>query len=352
MDFKGPAVSNMVEHLASASTSIAFAWGGHGVWSLVYGHITGSLLSTLVLVVCARWRPLFYYSHAAIKDLYSFGLNIFLKNLLVYGSDKIDYLIIGKQLGPTVLGLYEKAFNIMDIGVKELSMKIGAGVLFSAFSKIQDDHDRLRAVYTKVILTLSLVCFPFFFGLFLVAPSFIYVLFGEKWLPSVVPLQILCVAGLLGMHLHVTSTVINATGRVAPEVWIRAVALILLALGCWTGSFWGINAVAVAVSLTNGLLALIMVAYLGRVSGLTWTDFLRPQRAALVASLFMSGAVVIHQRWSEAALGVYSVSTLLSSIAVGVISYGLALWISRPAAVVSLVKELNADIRLTIQKSA
>ena len=108
---------------------------------------------------------------------------------------------------------------------------MGSGVLFSAFSKIQEDQTRLRAAYMKIILTLSLVCFPVFSGLFVVAPSVIYVCFGEKWLPSAVPLQILCIAGILRMYLQITSTAINAMGYVATEVWHERRCA--SSIGCW-----------------------------------------------------------------------------------------------------------------------
>jgi len=345
MDFGGPAVANMVSDIGSALTSITLALLGHGMWSLVYGHITGSLLNTLVLMIKARWKPVFRYRQEAMKELFSFGLNIFLKNLLVYASDKVDYFIIGKQLGPAALGLYEKAFNIMDLGVKELSTKIGAGVLFSAFSRMQDDQERLRSAYTKIILTLTLVCFPFFVGLFLVAPSAIYVLLGEKWMASVVPLQILCLAGLFRTHLHVTGTVINAMGKVALEVWIRTAAFILLIMGCLIGSFWGIVAVAVAVTATTGILMVIMVTYLKRLTSLRWVDFIRPQCAPLLGSMFMALIVLIHQHWFEPSLGLYSGAMLLSSTTLGAVTYVSTLWLLKPGPVAALMRELTRDMR-------
>ena len=103
MNFKGPAIADAVEHFVSAAASIAFACRGHGVWSLVYGQLFGTVLHTILLMVQARWRPRFKYNHAAIKELYSFGLNMTFKRLLIYGTDKVDYFFTGKQLGPVSL---------------------------------------------------------------------------------------------------------------------------------------------------------------------------------------------------------------------------------------------------------
>jgi len=348
MDFRGVATANIVDHVAVAVTCIGFAWQGQGVWSLVYGQLAGTLLRTLVLLTWAGWKPNLRFRLQAFRDLFSFGFNIFLKNLLIYGSDKVDYLITGKQFGPGVLGMYEKAFNLMDITVKEMSAKIGSGVLFSAFSKIQEDQTRLRAAYMKIILTLSLVCFPVFSGLFVVAPSVIYVCFGEKWLPSAVPLQILCIAGILRMYLQITSTAINAMGYVATEVWMRGAALLLLGVGCWIGSFWGIAGVSTAVTLTTGVLAVSITSYFFMLTDLSITEFVWPQIPAAVSSLVMTATVLAYQRWLGGATEGHSAVTLLCSVGVGVISYVGTLLLLRPASVMSLLSELTADLKLML----
>jgi O-antigen/teichoic acid export membrane protein len=344
MDFKNPTLGNITDHFVSATTAVVLALMGCGVWSLVGGHLLGTLAGTIMLVSKSGWRPRLCYRHSAMKDLYAFGAGIFVKNLLIYGADKIDYFIIGKVLGPAALGFYEKAFNLMDLAVKELSTKMSM-MLFSAFSKIQDDQQKIRKAYSKVIMTLSLLCFPVFSGLILVAPTFVTVVFGEKWLPSALPLQILCIAGIFRMHLQVTSTIVNALGKVAVEIWRRTAALVLLTIGCWLGSFWGITGVAVAVTVTTAILAVTMVGYLNTLTGLTWYDGLQPQGSAFTASVVMAGTAFIYQRWAEGTLGAHSASLLFSTTMVGASVYIITLWILRPSPVVALAKEFLTAFR-------
>jgi PST family polysaccharide transporter len=344
MEFRGPTVAGVLDHLVAAIAAIIFAVLGYGVWSLVYGNLLGTLSSTIYIVVNSRWKPRFIYNHSAMKDLYFYGLNIFLKNLLIYASDKIDYFIVGKTLGNAPLGLYEKSFHVMEMAVRQLYDRIGM-ILFSAFSTMQEDRTKIREAYSKVILTFSLLSFPVFFGLFTIAPAFIHVLYGEKWSPSIVPFQILCVAGIFRMQLQVVSTIINAMGKVSVELWQRAMAFVLLAVGCWIGSVWDITGVSVAVVVTTALLTATLVAYLNRLTGLTWLDTLRPQCPAFVAALVMSGVTFLYQRWIEGGLGPYSLAMLLSSTTVGTVVYVLALWIFKPAPIVSLVKEFVADLK-------
>ena len=83
--------------------------------------------------------------------------------------------------------------------------------------------------------------------------------------------------------------------------------------------------------------------------GLTWTELLRPERPALVASVAMAGVVLGYKHWAAGALGTYSVAMLFSSTAVGVVGYIVALWMLRPSAVVSLLQEFMADLKPVFQ---
>jgi hypothetical protein len=99
------------------------------------------------------------------------------------------------------------------------------------------------------------------------------------------------------------------------------------------------------VALSTAILALTMVSYLNKLTGLTWCDTLRPQGPACIASVVMAAAVFTYQHWSEGVLGRHSPALLLASTLVGASVYITALWILRPAPVVALVKEFCTDLK-------
>jgi len=320
MDFKGTAVADLSDHVTAVLVAIPLAYLGFGVWSLVGALVSGSLVSTIMLLYFSGWRPIPKYDHSAMKDLYSFGMGMFLKNLITYSSDKIDYFIIGLKLGPAAVGLYEKAFNLMEIGVKELGNKVSP-VLFSAFSKMDNDVERIKKAYGKIVLTMSIVIFPIFFGLCVVAGPFISVVYGSKWIPSVLPLQILCLAGIMRMELRVASTVLNAMGQVGFEVWRRGIALVLLAAGCFWGSQWGIIGVALAVTTIISLMTLSIISFMVQKLQVSWGDVVGPQLPALYGSSFMVGMVLICQSLLGGIIPDYSIFMLIMNVGVGAISY-------------------------------
>ncbi len=349
MAFKSTAIAGSLQHLAGVLSAIAFAWHGFGVWSLAYSELVGASVSLAVLLVHARWWPRFVYNHRAMKDLYAFGIAIFFKRLLTYGADKADFLIIGKRLGAAPLGFYEKAYNLMNMTIKELGDKMEP-VLFRAFSKIQNDRGRILSAYNKVLLTFSLISYPVFLGLASIAPPFIFLLYGEKWMPSVVPLQIMCLSGLLRLHLKVTSIVMNAMGKVKVEAWIRAIAFVLLLVGCWIGSQWGIVGVAIAATIVSGILSIATTLYFGRLTQLSYFALMRPQTSPFIASIFMYGMVLLFQQWFSGEGGHYSFPALFLSVAVGIIAYISVFLVIRPAPVMALAKEFLVDLKPLFKK--
>ena len=61
--------------------------------------------------------------------------------------------------------------------------------------EVREDKKRQLNVFRKMVRFAAFVSFPAMLGLAFVAPEFIVVAIGEKWLPSVLILRILCVLG-------------------------------------------------------------------------------------------------------------------------------------------------------------
>lgn len=349
MAFKSTAIAGSLQHFFGVFSAIVFAWTGFGVWSLAYSELVGASVSLVVLMTHAGWWPRFVYKHCAMKDLYAFGIAIFFKRLLTYGADKADFLIIGKKLGAAPLGFYEKAYNLMNMTIKELGDKMEP-VLFRAFSKIQNDKGRILSAYNKVLLTFSLISYPIFFGLASVAPPFISLLYGEKWTPSIIPLQIMCFSGLLRLHLKVTSIVMNAMGKVKVEAWIRTVAFVLLIVGCWIGSQWGIIGVAAAATIVSAILSVSTTLYFRQLTQLSYFELMRPQTSPFIASIFMYGMVLLFQQWFSGPGESYTFLALFLSIVVGILAYVGTFFVIRSTPVVDLMKELLVDLKPLLNK--
>jgi len=192
MNFRLLGLSDTIGRFASIFSTLIMAFSGLGVWSLVLGTMFGSFCQRTAVISFARrhtpWKPRLRFRWWALKDSFSFGTWVYISSFVHFGVNKIDFFLIGKFLGLSQLGLYERAFSLMSLPRKKIVRKVNT-VLFSGFSRIQDDNERVVRGLMRVITYLSIIAYPMMIWLFFVAPSLISVLYGEKWMATVLPIQ-------------------------------------------------------------------------------------------------------------------------------------------------------------------
>jgi PST family polysaccharide transporter len=145
---------------------------------------------------------------------------------------------VGKFLGEQYLGIYIIAYNLIDMPVQRLS-KNAIKVTFSTLSKFQDNLMEFKKTYKTLNYYLSLIIFPVFIGLLIVAPEFTRVFYGPQWEEMIIPLRILCLAGIFRSLLVVSSTTLFAINKPKLEVMlalfqgsiISSSAIVLLQFG-------------------------------------------------------------------------------------------------------------------------
>jgi PST family polysaccharide transporter len=349
MNFKVLTYGTIIDSSTNLIVSIILASQGFGVWSLAYGGLAGGLAQKIYLFWAARWWPSLRTDREAVRDMFGYGMGISLKSTLIYLFEKSDNWIVGKNLGPAALGFYERSYNLMDKSAREMSVQI-TSVLFPAFSRIHKERGRLRAAFQKSVLALSLVSYPVFAGLFVLAPELVPLLLGPQWIPSIVPFQILCLAGVPRIVTQVTSAIINASGTVAPEVTRRGVVLVLLVAGVLIGSQWGIVGVAVAVAIVNCVAGVMIWSLLTRIADIRLPDLLVAQRLPLLGSLALV-AVSIGTRAALAAAG-HAEPILVLALAgsMGAIAYAAVLLALRDPPLMALTGELRRDVASLLER--
>ncbi len=342
MDFKSTSIISTIERFFTLGSSVAFAALGFSFWSLVYSKLLGVSISGLLAMRKTGWFPQFRFQRRAAMELFRFGILIFLRNLFRYGSDKVDYFFISKFLGAQALGFYEKAFELMRLPQRRITRAVNR-VIFSAFSRIQDDPERIRKAFQKLILGISLVSYPLLGGLAFVAPLFIPIVLGEGWRPMILPLQIMCFAGVLRSMDPFLNSLLTATGFVKSTVTRRALEFLLLAATTFFGVRHGIVGVSVAIVFSYIVVMFIMMTIITRVTSVQWRDYFGSQMPAVVCTLGMLGLMFAATRLMAPYISAQGSWMLLIQVVSGAISYiGLHL-IFRFRSVVALWDELRGD---------
>lgn len=276
---------------AFAIISVIAAWMGFSYLSMVYGRLGALTVLTITRIAFAPWRPSLRFSREALREVLSFGAGVHAKRLLDYAAKNIDNLVVGRFLGMTSLGFYDKAFSTMDRLQGRLTG--GApGVTFRVFAVIHEEPERFRRAYHKVVMSTTMLAYPAFALLMAVADPFMVVVFGEPWREAVLPLQILCVAGAMKLPNTYASSATQAAGRVWGELWRQVVYVVLIVSSVYALRGWGPTGAATGVLLSTIVMTVLMNVLLTRVTHLRPTDVLTPQLPALICSVCVAATAL------------------------------------------------------------
>ena len=212
VNFKTQTKISLIASISSGVIGIGMALAGLGVWSLVGQQLSRQLLNTLFLWIYCTWRPAWEFSMQSFKELFSFGSKLLLSGLLDTVFKEIYSLVIGRCYTSAQLGQYTRASQFNQIFSSNLTTVIQR-VSYPVLSSIQDEPERLRDAYRKVIKSTMLISFACMLGLAAVARPLIIILIGEKWLPAVGFLQIICFSGMLYPLHAINLNILQVKGR-------------------------------------------------------------------------------------------------------------------------------------------
>lgn len=212
VNFKTQTKVSLIASISSGVIGIGMALAGLGVWSLVGQQLSRQLLNTLFLWIYCTWRPAWEFSMQSFKELFGFGSKLLLSGLLDTVFKEIYSLVIGRCYTSAQLGQYTRANQFNQIFSSNLTTVIQR-VSYPVLSSIQNEPERLREAYRKVIKSTMLISFACMLGLAAVARPLILILIGEKWLPAVGFLQIICFSGMLFPLHAINLNILQVKGR-------------------------------------------------------------------------------------------------------------------------------------------
>ena len=344
------ATSEWVGVAMESIVAIVLAWLGFSFWSLVYARLAADSSRALCRLVMTRWFPHVGFSASAMREMFSFGAGMYSKHLLDFSAQNLDNLVVGRILGMTALGFYDKAFTTMHKLTRKLNLA-GPAVSFRIFAMIHDEPERFRKAYRKVILSATVVGYAMVTGMIVVAHPLIEVLFGPRWLPAVVPFQILCAAAYLRLLNTYASTATQAKGKIWSEVKRQGLFTVVLVVAVSLFSRWGITGAAFGVLTATVMMTVMLQILVRRLTKLSWWDLLSPQVPGVVCSVGLAAVL-----WGALAAvrllapGAPAIALLGAAMAAGGLYYLAFLMLSPFPEVRALVRETTVDLAPGVAK--
>lgn len=196
LDFRRLTYLGTTTNVLGTVATIAAAFWLRSVWALVIGQLVTAAFNAILSYAFIGGRPRFAWDAASARELFAYGKFITGSSIILFVATEIDSAVIGKLLGVEQLGFYTLAFTIANIPTANLS-KMAAGIMMPAYSKLQSDRAALSRAFLRTQSLVMLAVVPATVGIVVAAEPLLVAVYGEKWLPAVVPLQVLALFGLL-----------------------------------------------------------------------------------------------------------------------------------------------------------
>lgn len=221
------------------------------VWALVIGVVAGHLVKFVVSYIIHPYRPRFEFNLNKIRELLGFGKWVLGSSMLLFFLLQGDDIFVGKLLGAAALGFYQMAYKLSNIPATEVAHVVSQ-VSFPAYAKLQSELDRLKRYYTQILKYTAFISFPVCALIALAAPEFVRFFLSDKWLPIVVPTQLLCIFGITRTLNATAHMVFLGMGKPRISTTGNLVQLILMALIIYPLTIkWGLIGAVIAVIVPN-----------------------------------------------------------------------------------------------------
>ncbi len=317
LNFKTLAIIEVVKVTCSMAISLTLALNDFGFWSMIYALLVAQFVALCLTYSTSTIKAKLSFDYRFFKELVNFGVWSFCWGQVKILGDSVDKIIVGKMLGTTMLGYYEKADGLAKMPYEQFSTRLSM-VSFSAFSRIQDKLEEIKRYLSNLMIINMFICAPIFVGLALVAENFTLVLLGEQWREMIRPLQVLCISFLFASTASPIISVNMASGKIKQQTIIRLFCLILLVVGLLFSASKSIFLASLTLVCFNAILLVLSFLLVKRSIDITWSDLFYYLQPALISTLIMATFVycTVHYVLPEQ----LALNLILSTL-VGAISY-------------------------------
>ncbi len=259
MQFKKITKLNIPGTIIGTLIGLILGYFGFGVWSIVFMYLSTQLIQSVSLWLSSTWRPSLQYSNEKGKYHYGYGYKLMLSGLLNTVFSNIYNIVIGKFYSTRELGFFERSKSFNSYPVTTITGVVSR-VTFPLLASLQDDKERISAVYKKLMGLTFFITAPLMLGAAAVARPLFLLVLGEQWVEAVPYFQILCLAGMFYPIHAFNLNVFKVYGRSDLFLRLEVIKKMIITIALIIGFQFGIIGL-VWSSVISNYLALFVNTY-------------------------------------------------------------------------------------------
>lgn len=286
LDFAKDFRFNLYTKLLNFTIVVGSAFWLENYWALVIGMTSSGTIEVTLSYLMHPYRPRLCLARA--NEIWGFSQWLVIARVGTFLNRKTDEFVVGRLLGTGVMGGYHVANEFATMPSSELVMPLRRA-MFPTLARVSEDKEELEKLFLLSFSAIAVMCFSVGFGLMSVAPEFIPIVLGDKWLSGVDAMRWLALYGAFAALILTLEMPLWVTGRTrlsAAQTWLELALLVPTAF--LAARMNGIEGAAMARLGVSVVVMPVMLRFvsgacsirLGKLYGAIW----RPVAAGLVMS--------------------------------------------------------------------
>ena len=322
MEFKKISIISAIANISAAITTFTLAILGYGFWSLIIGEIVAISLQTLMVLFISPIKFLPEFNISEVKPFIKFGSLLTVHSIIFYIFLHLDVTIAGRILTASEVGLFAIGLQFALMPQKKI-LPLLKQVAFPAFSKIQDQPERIKSYIIKAQKLSLIVTIPIFWGLASVVDLVIPIVIGDKWSGAIIPTMIMLFIMPLRFSEELFNPAIKSQQKAGHLLTNAFIMLALLLASILLFVDQGAVGLALAWAFGFPLAYLIVVSRNCRLFNIKMMSLFRHFITPLISGVLMIFVVFALKYW----LLEVSLLNLMIQILLGGLVFSAALWL-------------------------
>ena len=202
-NFKFIAWRTLIIQIVVGILAIIAAWAGASLYTLLIQPILSSALIYFISLKKYPQKFLWTWGINSLKKIWVYSIYQFLFSVMSYFIRNFDKILIGKYIGMSPLGYYEKSYRLMSLPIQNITYVI-TPVLHPILSDYQKRKEKLATINERMVHLLAFIGFPLSILLFFCGRELMLFIFGSQWEPSIPAFQILSLS--VGLQIVMSSS--------------------------------------------------------------------------------------------------------------------------------------------------
>lgn len=254
------AVCNATQALLINIITVIFALLGMKMWAIVLPMVITTPVWIVVTYRNHSWRPPTFFKLDQWQEITNFGRNMLGVELLNKLRANLDYLIVGRFIGIDALGLYYFAFNA-GLGMSLSVMNAFFSALFPHLCAVRGDFKQFKERYFSSLKTITLTVVPLILLQSTLAPFYVPIVFGQKWVVAIPVLMMICLSAVPRPYALATNLILDAIDKTYITLYFDVIFTTIFAVSLLVAVKWGVFWVAAAVLISHWLVLPFFVVW-------------------------------------------------------------------------------------------